>query len=156
MKGIRFLTMTYEEFAVVLDSKILTLDEVTNIIKHLGSVLTSPIGFPVSQSVGTGSCPRRCCRFGSVVFSGGWSNGISELIFSVNKNILFYGVYLFGSEGNDYTVSLTIKHLPDNYILASSKGTFSSIQHQSKNYWGFDALLDQPVSLGEGERYRIY
>ena len=106
VKGIHFPVMTQKEFAsVVLDSKILTLDEVTDIVKYLSSVKGAQVGFPVSKR---GACSglERCFRFGSVV--PGWSNDTIWLIFSVNKNILLHGVYWFGSEGNDYNVKLTI------------------------------------------------
>lgn len=85
----------------------------------------------------------------------GWTNATSKLIFSVNRNILFHGVYSFGSEGNDYSVTLTIKHLPDGTVVASTNGTFSSLRHKSESYWGFDVLLDRPVHLIKSDRYRI-
>jgi len=99
--------MKNEEFAsVVLDSKILTLDEVTDMFKWF-AVKGAEVGFPVSKRARGASCDlERCFRFGSVV--PGWGNNISTLIFFVNKNILLHGVYLFGSEGSDYSVSLTL------------------------------------------------
>ena len=66
VKGIRFLVMTHEEFAsVVLDSKIFTLDEITDIVKSFSSVKGAQVGFPVSKRAG-GSGIVRCFRFGSV------------------------------------------------------------------------------------------
>jgi len=153
VKGIRFPVMTHEEFAsVVLDSKILTLDEVTDIVKSLSSVRDVQVGFPVSKRA-AGSGLVRCFRFGAA--KPGWGNGNSEIIFSVNRNILFHGVYLFGSEGNDYSVNLTIKQLPDYATVVSTKGTFPSLHHKSKNIWGFDVLLEPSVSLIKGNRYHI-
>lgn len=152
VKGIRFPVMTHEEFAsVVLDCKILTLDEVTDIVKWF-AVKGAQVEFPVSKRA-TSSCPERCFRFGSVM--PGWKNGTSALVFSVNRNILFHGVYLFGSEGNNYSVNLRIKQLPDYTTVVFTKGTFSSLHHKSENYWGFDVLLDPPVSLIKGNRYHI-
>ena len=102
VKAIRFPVMKLEEFAsVVLDSKMLTFDEVTDIIKCTGSVQSSPVGFPVSKRSGLSGKIRRCCRFGSGTDTG-WNNRTSRLCFSVDRDILFHGVYLFGSEGNDY------------------------------------------------------
>ena len=49
VKGIRFPVMTHEEFAsVVLDSKILTLDEVSDMFKWF-AVKGTQVGFPVSK-----------------------------------------------------------------------------------------------------------
>ena len=88
VKGIRFPAMTHEEFAsVVLDSKILTLDEVTDIVKWF-AVKGAQVGFPESKRGATmaSSGLERCFRFGSVV--PGWSNNNhTSLIFSANKNI---------------------------------------------------------------------
>ena len=152
VRGIRFPVMTLEEFSsVVLDSKILTLDEVTDIVKYFGSVKSSAVGFPVLKR--TGCCPERCCRFASVM--SGWNNGTSKLIFSVNRPILLHGVYLFGSESSNYSVTIAIKHLPDDTVVASKKDKFLSVQHKSGYYWGFDVLLDRPVPLIKDERYRI-
>jgi len=133
VKGIRFPVMKNEEFAsVVLDSKILTLDEVTDIVKWF-AVKGTQVGFPVSKR-GASSRLERCFRFGSVVL--GWSNdGINRLIFSVNKNILLHGVYLFGSEGGDYSVSLTLYQFQYSIFatVVSTKGTFSSLRNKAKN-----------------------
>ena len=47
VKALRFPTVKQKDFAsVVLDSKILTQDEIVTIIKCLNSVSTSPVGFP--------------------------------------------------------------------------------------------------------------
>ena len=154
VKGIRFPVMTQQEFATdVLDTKILTLGEVTDIIKYFNCAPNSPVGFPVSKRPG-GSYLLRICRFGSFTF--GWGNSKSQLIFSVNKDILFHGVYLFGSEGHDYSVILTIREFPYIAVLACTKSDkCSSILHQSMKYWGFDVLLDHPVALKKSVRYHI-
>jgi len=154
VKGIRFPVMTLEEFAsVVLDSKILTLDEITDMFKWFG-VKGAQVGFPVSKR-GASSSLERCFRFGSVV--PGWGNNISTLIFSVNKSILLHGVYLFGSEGSGYSVSLTLYQFQYSIFatVVSTKGTFSSLRNKAKNYWGFDVLFDSPVSMIKGDRYAI-
>ena len=152
VKGIRFPVMTLEEFAsVVLESKILTLDEVSDIVKWF-AVKGAQVGFPVSKR-GAKSGLERCFRFGSVV--PGWSNGVGYLIFSVNKNILLHGVYLLGSKGNDYSVILNIGRFPEYTIVLSTQGTFSSLHNKSKNYWGFDVLFDTPVPIIKDTRYGI-
>ena len=153
VKGIRFPVMTHEEFAsVVLDSKILTLDEVTDIVKSFSSVKGAQVGFPLSKRAG-GSGIVRCFRFGSV--EPGWNNSNSAIIFSANRNILLHGVYLFGSEGNNYSVNLTIRLLPNYTTVVSKNGTFPSLHHKSKIFWGFDVLLEPPVCLIKGNRYHI-
>ena len=156
VKGIRFPVMTNEEFAsVVIESKILTLDEVADMFKWF-RVKGAQVGFPVSKRGATmaSSGLERCFRFGSVV--PGWSNDTSRLIFSVNKNILLHGVNLFGSEGCYlYLLNLMIYQLPDDAIVASTNGIFASSPHKSWNYWGFDVLLDAPVSIIKGIRYGI-
>ena len=157
VKGIRFPLMTHEEFAsVVLDSKLLTLDEVTDMFKWFG-VKGSQVGFPVSKRGATmaSSALKRCFRFGSVVSGLRNNNYESLLIFSVSKNILLHGVYFFGSEGNDYSVGLTIFDLPYYASVLSTNGTFSSVHNKSKNYWGFDVLFDSPVSIIKDTRYGI-
>ena len=155
VKAIRFSVMTHEEFAsVVLDSKILTLDEISDIAKRLSSVKGTQAGSPVSKrAAGTGLA--RCFRFGSV--EPGWNNGNYNyaLIFCVNSNILLHGVYLFGSKGNNYSVNLTIKQLPTYTTVVSTSGTFPSLLHKSKKFWGFDVLIEPPVSLSKGNRYLI-
>ena len=94
-------------------------------------------------------------RFGSV--ERGWNNGNYNyaLIFCVNSNILLHGVYLFGSKGNNYSVNLTIKRLPTYATVVSTSGTFPSLLHKSKKFWGFDVLIEPPVSLSKGNRYLI-
>ena len=153
VKGIRFPVMTREEFAiVVLDTKILTLDEVSDMFKWF-AVKGAQVEFPVLER-GASSGLERCFRFDSMV--PGWSNNDSSyLFFSVNKNILLHGVYLFGSEGNDYSVSLTIFHFPGYASVASTNCTFSSLHNNSKNYWGFDVCFDRPVSIIKDTRYGI-
>ena len=68
---------------------------------------------------------------------------------------MLHGVYLFGSEGNNYSVNLTITQLSSYTTVVSTNGTFSSLLHKSKNIWGFDVLLEPPVSLIKGNRYHI-
>ena len=153
VKGLRFPVMTNEEFAsVVLDSKILTLDEVSDMFKWV-AVKGAQVGFPVSgrgASVGL----ERCFRFGSVV--RGWNNSVSDLIMSANKNILLHGIYFFGSEGNDYSVSLYIYQCSCNAApVPTAEGTFPSLRHKSENYWGFEVFFATPVPIIKGISYGV-
>ena len=64
VKGIRFPTMTQEDFAsVVLDSGILMTEEIVQIVKYFSSVLTSPLS---ETKRCTSLSAQRCCRFNSV------------------------------------------------------------------------------------------
>ena len=50
VKAIRFPVMKQQDFAgVVLDTKILTKDEICDVVKYLNSVLSSPVGFPIKK-----------------------------------------------------------------------------------------------------------
>lgn len=80
VEAIRFPVMKLEEFAsVVIDSKILTYDEVADVVKCFDSVQRSSVVFPVIKR----SCPasklRRCHRFDKVQF--GWRNCSSSILF---------------------------------------------------------------------------
>lgn len=67
VKGIRFPTTKQEDFAsVALNSKILTKDEIVNIIQYFNSVSISHVGFSeTKRSVYSGEI-QRCCRFASL------------------------------------------------------------------------------------------
>ena len=158
IKAIRFPVMKEEEFTtLVLDSKILTYEEVANIIKYFNSVISnsSMVGFPVTRRSGTTVELIRCCRFGSASF--GWNNEVDSSIgFSVDRDILLHGVYLFGNGPEiSYSVTLTIFSSFAAVSLASTKGTFSSQFHVSARYYGFDVLFTEPILLKKGELYLL-
>ena len=102
IKGIRFPTMKLEEFSsVVLDSDILTKEEVSSIIKHLSSVSSSPVGFPETKRSGLQlDCDiKQCCRLGSLSHLKWKYDGKTVAVrVSVNKDIVLHGVCLFGEE----------------------------------------------------------
>ena len=150
IKAIRFPAMKEEEFAsVVLDKDILTFAEVGDIIKCFNSVECPDLGFPVTRRSGT--FPIRCYRFNSVKF--GWSNvhETSCISFCLDRNILFHGVYLFGSEDSHYSVTLSL--VSNQGILASADGIFVSMHHTPGDYYGFDVLFKNPVDLCQGVTY---
>ena len=64
-------------------------------------------------------------------------------------------MYLFGSEGNNYSVNVRIRLLPTYTTIVSKNGTFLSLHHKSNNFWGFDVLLEPPVCLIKGKCYHI-
>ena len=150
VKAIRFPVMEQEEFAsVVLDSELLTFAEVSNVIKCMNSVQCSPVVFPVTRRRGT--FPIRCYRFNSVKF--GWSNeyGTSCISFSVDRDVLFHGVYLFGSEDKGYSVALSL--ISNEGLLGFTDGTFLSTPHTSGRYYGFDVMFKKPVLLKKSDTY---
>lgn len=86
----------------------------------------------------------------------GWSNcGSGLLVFFVNKNILLCGVYLFGSEGNDYIVILNIFWYFNYVIIVFIEGIYLFLYYKLKNYWGFDVLFDFFVFIIKGNSYCI-
>ena len=159
LKEIRFPLMSQKEFATfVVDSNILNMQEIVNMIKHYSQVLTSPL--PYLQSLRTGAL-RRVCRFKEYraagmarlwnYFDGSWN----AIILSVDKNVRLYGVQHFGCEGCVYTVSMEIKDKTTNLSLVKKSGTYSSEKDSDCIYYGFDVLIDSPVILESGRRYEI-
>ena len=163
IKSIRFPVMKQEEFAaVVIDTKILTPDEISTFFKFFSSTLTSPVGFPATRRSGTRAKTAdlyRCGRFQSR-FVGGWGYALGYKDFlgvTVDKDITLHGLCLFGSENNSYTVSLEIKDPRNNSCLVSKSGTFSSNLRQYKldNYHGFKVLFDSPVNFQKNIKYQV-
>ena len=73
---------------------------------------------------------------------------------SVDKTIKLYTVRLFGSENNEYSVTLTITD-SIGAALATKTGKFMSQQVQSErgDYHGFDVAFEPPVALQPGIQY---
>ena len=154
IQAIRFPLMKLEEFAsVVMDSKILTYDEVAIVIKCFSSVEISSGGFKFPVTKRSGPCTKliRCRRFNTLKF--GWKNSGQQVLYlSVNRDILFHGVHLFGSKDNTYSVNLLLIS-PSFALLASKEGIFTSVSSSSGEYYGFDVLFEKPVALLQGIRY---
>lgn len=157
VKAIRFPVMKQQEFAgVVLDTKILTPDEVFDVVKYLNSVLTTPVGFPVKNR----RCYFACCRFGSLEctdLSYSYSPGKQDcLIFKVDKDILLIGITLCGSENKEYSVTIRIKTM-GNVKLNDVSERFSSelIDEKSYSFFGFKFLFDDPVVIQKGVKYCV-
>ena len=158
IKSIRFPVMQHEEFAnVVIDAKILTLDEISTFFKFFSSTLTYPVGFPETRRSGA---IQRCGRFESVVPSTWKYTGKKDRIdITVNKDIILHGFCLCSCDGedNDYNVTLEIKNASNILCLASKSGTFSSkrLQYKLNYYHGFEVLFDSPVNLKKNAKYHI-
>ena len=160
LKEIRFPLMTEKQFvSVVIDSNILNIQEVVDMIKHYNQVLPSPL--PYLQSPRSGVL-NRACRFKdfkqhTTGLTGPWVYGGNpdSLVLSVDKVIHLKGVQHFGREGCEYTVSTEIKDTTSNLSLVKKSGTYSSEKDLYHTYYGFDVLFDTPVILESGKRYKI-
>ena len=161
VKKIRFPLMKEQEFAtVVLDAKILTLDEVTNLVKFFNSALVAtPVGFPETKRSGLYPLFRTCDRFNNVTESHFWGYQGSKdcLIFSVNNNIKLHGVCLFGSVNNCYRVELVIKDLHSHSTVKTKTDIFRSKQMEYKVgiYFGFEIAFDTPLDVKKNTDYQI-
>ena len=160
VKGIRFPVMKQDEFAnVVIDSKILTPEEVIAFFKYYSSALNSPLEFLESARSGfRDNNIQRCGRFRYVRENGWGYGGRADCIdFTVDKDIMLHGLCLFGSENNDYSVTLTMKQTGAMLALATKTGTFSSklLQHTNGNYYGFEILFDSAVACKKNTKYEI-
>ena len=161
LKEIRFPVMTEEQFvSVVIDSNILNMQEVVDMIKHYNQVLTSPL--PYLQSRRIGVLKRRACRFTNfkphpVAGASGWwqysSGNPDNLVLNLDKDVLLHGVQHFGREGCEYTVSMEIKDTTSTLVRKS--GTYSSEKDLDHICYGFDVLFDNPVILQSGRSYKI-
>ena len=160
VKGIRFPVMKQDEFAnVVIDSKILTSEEVIAFFKYYSSALNSPMEFSESARSGYYTIDH-CGRFLSLTTGWGYRSGRADGInFTVDKDIMLHGLCLFGSENNEYTVALTIKRKKTHskVTLASKTRTFPSKQLQCPygNYHGFEILFDSKVKCIKNSEYEI-
>ena len=133
VKAIRFPVMEQQEFAdVVLDGDILTKKESFDLMKYFNCVLKFPMGF--SQAIRPGSLQVqriKMSRFGSTTKGIiGWDyarGGRNSIVVSVNKPIKLYAVRLFGSENNEYSVTLTVTD-SNGVALATKTGMFMSQQ----------------------------
>ena len=154
VKEIRFPLMSQTEFvSFVVDSNILNMQEIVNMIKHYSKVLTSPL--PYLQSLRAGVL-RRVCRFNRYCPAGwGYFGDCDSLVLSVDKDVRLCGVQHFGREGCEYTVSMEIKDATSNLSLAKKSGTYCSERDSGGIYYGFDVLIDTPVILKSGKRYEI-
>ena len=161
VKGIRFPVMKQDEFAnIVIDSKILSPEEIIAFFKYYSSALNSPLGFLESARSGFHDNIHRCGRFERFIQGNGWNYelGRKDVIdFTVDKDIILHGLCLLGKKNNDYSVTLTIKQTDTESVLASKTGTFSSklLQHASGNYYGFELLFDSTVACKKNTAYEI-
>ena len=159
IKGIRYPVMNEAEFAsVVVNSKILTPDEIITFFKYYSSPLNSSLEFLKVQRSGFRDDNIHSCGRFDAVLKGDWNYGrqADGIDFTVDRDIMLHGLCLFGSENNDYSVALTIKKDGRNPAL-SKEGTFSSrlLKYDYGNYYGFEVLFHSAVKLKKNTRYQI-
>jgi len=159
VKAIRFPLMSQQEFAsVVIDSRILTLDEVGDMMKHFSDLSATSLPFIQAPRIPRmdASIIHRCQRFRR--FDTGWARwGTSPewLDFSVNKPIMLHGIQHFGSEGGSYTVSTEVKDTTDDSSLVKQSGSYASEIDKTCSYYGFSVLFDHPFCLVENKKYKL-
>ncbi|KAL9960892.1 hypothetical protein ACROYT_G034400 [Oculina patagonica] len=158
VKNIRYPVMKEEEFAnVVLECNILSPKECFDIIKHFSSVLTSPLEFKEERRGGWDR--KQLCRFGSVV-DYGWCyspNKHDSVAFSVDQNIILYGIYFCGNQNENYSLKLTVTDLSSSSVVGTRMGCYSSrnLPYKSSHYWGFEVLFDVPLLIEKDKRYSV-
>ena len=176
IKAIRYAVMKQEEFAdVVLDAKILTLDEIVIFFKFFSSQETSPpLGF--SETRRRAGSIHRCGRFTLMEISDWDYDGCKGDVieFKVDKDIILNGLRLFGRENKSYNLdalqlyegnpefdSFSDKSVPLNLVaipLAESESsTWPSklLECQNFSYYGFEVPFNSKRSLKKNTDYYI-
>jgi len=160
VKALRFPTVKHEDFAsVVLDSKILTPDEIVTIIKCLSSVPTSPVEFPEIRRPGFKVSTHRCCTFDCFFMSPFADDNCTQwtciLNLSMDKNITLHGVGFFGALNSSYSIDLAIMDTKKKQVMGSKSGEFSSNSLGCKvgPYHGFEVMFDRGIALVKNTKY---
>ena len=162
VKAIRFPLMSQQEFAsVVIDSRILTLEEVGDMMKHFSDVSTTSLPFIQAPRIPRidASIIHGCQRFQAFMppDKSRWRYCESPdcVNFTVNKPIMLHGVQHFGSEGRNYTVSIEVKDTTDGSSLVKQSGSYASEKDKTCSYYGFSVLFREPVRLAEKKEYKL-
>ena len=148
---IYFLEMTLEDFGKYVSfTGILTQTEVIGIFQHFSGSQVAGLKWKKEEKRKPNIVA--CSRFDvAKIFRRYWGyDGIQSdaLTLTVNKNVLFHGVRLFGDiRGSQYEVKFTIK---DENVT----GTYTSTQ-DNDGVWGFDVMLPEPISLQRREEFAI-
>jgi len=151
--------MSQQEFAsVVIDSRILTVDEVGDMMKHFSDLSATSLPFSQAPRIPRmdASIIHRCQGFRRS--DAGWIRWHTSrewLNFSVNKPIMLHGIQHFGSKGRSYTVSTEVKDTTDGSSLVKQSGSYASEIDKTCSYYGFSVLFDGPVCLVENKKYKL-
>ena len=159
VKGLRFPVMTKEEFIdIVLGSNILKPEE-SSVMKYFDRCLTSPSTCLLSKSRETVSrLYLRCCRFKSIKCAMFRKFGEDRLNFMVDKEVMFYGVKMFGVENRKLSVTLRLREIAGGSVLVAKTGIFSSelVHGTLGHYYGFDVFFASPIVLLKDTSYCIH
>ena len=164
VKAIRFPVMSQKEFtSVVVDCEILSKREIGFMMKHyVGVGLKSSLPFMHSPRQPRAGLLHQIYRFRKVsppeMRNGSWHyTGVYSdvLKLTVSKPVKLHGVQHFGSEDNEYTVSLEVKDVAKSFSLVKLMDTYSSEKDETNVYYGFDVMFDHPVCLERDKTYEI-
>ena len=156
VKAIRFSLISQKEFAsIVLDCDILTKTEICDMIKYYNGVdLKSPLAFVHSPRT-----LHRCCRFAKIIIKAAilcvCYDRTDALKLTVNKPVRLHGVQHFGSEVENFIVSLELKDAITGFSLAQKSGSYFSVEDDTHAFYGFDVKFDNPVCLESNRTYEI-
>ena len=156
LEGIRFPLMSEKEFAgVVLLSKLLDLDEVTDIIRFYNKL-------PVIDGLKFSAKPRlysemlECKRFEA--FGGSWNYGTAAdaISFSVNVPVLLLGFRLIGKMDCEYTAKMKFFETKwAGKVLWSNVASYNASRLGGCSYCGYDFLFENGVKLQKECSYTI-
>ena len=152
--------MKQEEFAgVVLDAKILTLDEIVTFFKFFSSLeISPPLGFSDTQR--RAEFVHRCETFTLMVDIGSWD----VIEFQVDKDIILNGLRLFDSRNEFYSLdTLQLYHGDpevDPFLVPLAKSESSTspsfgLGSSHFSYDGFEFLFNSKPSLRKNTLYYI-
>ena len=164
VEKIRFPVMEEKEFAsVVVDSEMLKEQELVKLMKYFNSLLTTPLNFQEEERAGA---YLSCFRFDEVG-DGRRLRGEQVIQFYANNDIVLHRIRLFGSDKNEYDVTLTVKEIRGDVMITKIskttrmrsvvKGSRSSFDGRRDNYCtysGFDVMFD-PLYMIKRVSYSI-
>lgn len=80
-----------------------------------------------------------------------------RICFVVDKDIQLLGVEHFGREGSGYTVNVVLSNTSNGLCVVKKSGSYSSkLKHcDTKTFYGFDVLFDNPVHLKQNVYYEL-
>ena len=156
--------MTEEEFtSVVVNSEILSAEEVSEMNEYFEAEASHPVGFSKkARAFSSRGDLLRLRRFTGGGYADGtkWSYDFGSpdsLLFEVDKDIALHGVRLFGKDDNYYSVTLEVIEESDKFSLLSKTGNFTSepVHDNVGDYEGFEILFDSPVDIEKNTKYRL-
>lgn len=118
------------------------------------------VGFLVFERVGfcLWCCRFECVNMSSILKNNGFdSSYFFEVI--VDKDIMLYGVVLFGNKNVDYLVILNFLNNEDVIFMVDKIGLFIffyvKLEKDYFFYYGFDVLFDYSVLMKKDVKYCI-